>query len=333
MSVAIVGASNRGETGRASVGSGGNNGLDVQAILSAMQESVVSIETGESSGLYGSAGSGFIFDNSGDILTNNHVIEGASRINVRFFDGTTAPAELVGSFPSNDLAMIRVTRTGLRPARLGSSTALNVGEPVVAVGNALNLGGRPSVTTGIVSGKERSINVPGVQLDHLIQTDAAINPGNSGGPLVNARAEVVGINTARIPDAQNIGFAVSIDPLKPLVKQLKDGKGAVNPDNAVLGVSTISVDDPSLTPQALDQLGVTADTGALVVSVQPGSGAAKAGLQYGDVIVGIDGGAITSSDQVGTIIRSRKPGDVVKVEIERRGTSQTVSVTLGRRGG
>ncbi len=187
------------------------DGLDIQSILQIAQPSVVSIHTGSSvSPLAEGAGTGFVIDEDGLILTNAHVIAGADEISVTFFDGSALGAELVGSFPEEDLAMIRVEgRDDLRAAVLGSSSDLDVGDDVVAIGNALNLGGQPSVTTGIVSAIDRSIRRrPGISLDNLIQTDAAINPGNSGGPLFNAAGEVVGINTAIIPDAQNIGFAL-----------------------------------------------------------------------------------------------------------------------------
>jgi S1-C subfamily serine protease len=311
---------------------GGGGRLDIQGILDCAQPSVVSIETGESRSLFGGAGSGFVISNDGLVVTNNHVIEGASEITVRFFDGEEAPAELVGSFPDSDLAMVRVGGSDDRiPARLGSSEALRVGDDVVAIGNALNLGGEPSVTLGIVSGKDRTIEGPGFILDDLIQTDAAINPGNSGGPLLNAACEVVGINTAIIPDAQNIGFAIAVDPIKPRIEDLRAGNGEINPDTAFLGVKTLAVDDPELDPALLDRLGVEADEGALIVEVTPDSGADEGGLVTGDVIVEIDDQAITEPEELGEIIRDHEAGDRLTVTIERRGERRDVEVELGRR--
>jgi len=306
--------------------------LDIHGILVSARPSVVSIETGQDRSPFGGAGSGFILTADGLIVTNNHVIQGADSIRVKFHDGTDAEATLVGSFPDNDVAMVRVPDvTDLVPARLGSSGTLQVGDDVVAIGNALNLGGEPSVTTGIVSGKERSIEVPGVRLDHLIQTDAAINHGNSGGPLFNADGEVVGINTAIAEEAQNIGFAIAIDSVTSLISDLKAGKGEINPDNAFLGVKTLAVD--GVEPALLASLGVTASSGVLVTAVTPESAAADAGLTMGDVIVKIDDTPVTTSELVSDIVRRRKPGERIAVTYERRGITKTVSVTLRRRGG
>jgi putative serine protease PepD len=309
--------------------------LDIYGLLEKAQPSVVSIRTDVTSSTAGStpfgAGSGVIISEDGLVLTNAHVIAGSSHMAVTLFDGTEHEATLVGSFPDDDIALVRMTDPGdLTPAELGSSAEIVVGDPVVAIGNALNLGGPPSVTEGIVSAKDRNIQTAEGTLRNLIQTDAAINPGNSGGPLLNADGQVVGINTAIIDDAQNIGFAISIDLLKPLIEDLKAGRGDITPESPFLGVSTQTLGD--VTDAVLERYGVTADDGAFVSDVVPGSGAAEAGLQPGDVIVAIDGEPVTSSTDVGAIIRNREAGESITIEIERQGESETITATLKSRG-
>jgi putative serine protease PepD len=304
--------------------------LDIQKILDVARPSVVTIQTGAPNSMFGGAGTGVVISNDGLILTNAHVIEGAGgEISVRFNDGTTAGAELVGASTNDDIALIQADRGGLTAASLGSSANLLVGDPVVAIGNALNLGGDPSVTSGIVSAKDRTISDGTISLDNLIQTDAAINPGNSGGPLVNANGEVVGINTAIIAGAQNIGFSIAIDSVEDLIDELKAGGGDLTANTAVLGVTTIDVTSPDLTQELKDQFGITAETGAVVRSVDPDSGAGKAGLQEGDVIVDIGGQAVTSSTEATRIVRGLEPGDEVDITLERQGDRTTVTATLG----
>jgi S1-C subfamily serine protease len=295
----------------------------------------VSTHTGSSvSPLAEGAGTGFVIDEEGLILTNAHVILGADEISVTFFDGSVLGAELVGSFPGEDVAMIRVEgRDDLRAAVLRQSSDLDVGDDVVAIGNALNLGGQPSVTTGIVSALDRSIRAPGISLDNLIQTDAAINPGNSGGPLFNSAGEVVGINTAKIPDASNIGFALSIDSVKPLIEDLRAGNGEINPDQAFLGVSVTPVDSPDLPPELLEEYGITSMEGVIVTAVTPDSGAANAGLAEGDVLLEIANQTIDSDAALAEVVRAQQPGDVVTVVYERRGERAEADVTLTQRGG
>ena len=207
--------------------------MDVQSILDQVQPSVVTIETSVTArgGVFEGAG-GVVLSADGLVMTNAHVISQSEDITVRTFDGATRTATLVGSEPANDLAVIRVEGADdLVPAELGSSSTLQVGEPVIAIGNALNLGGQPSVTTGIVSAVNRTIESQGGEpLSDLIQTDAAINPGNSGGPLVDSSGAVVGMNTAIIQDSQNIGFAISIDSAKPIIDELQQGNGEITPD-------------------------------------------------------------------------------------------------------
>jgi putative serine protease PepD len=307
--------------------------LDIYGLLEKAQPSVVSIRTDVSSSSgttpFG-AGSGVIISEDGLVLTNAHVIAGSSSMTVTLYDGHEAAATLVGSFPDDDIALIRLSEPGdVTPAVLGNSADIVVGDPVVAIGNALNLGGPPSVTEGIVSAKDRNIQTSDGTLRNLIQTDAAINPGNSGGPLLNAQGQVVGINTAIIDDAQNIGFAIAIDLLKPLIEDLKEGRGAITPESPFLGVSTQALGD--VTDAVLERYGVTADEGAFVSDVVPGSGAAEAGLQPGDVIVAIDGEPVTSSTDVGAIIRNREAGEMITIEIERQGEPQTITATLKSR--
>jgi S1-C subfamily serine protease len=309
--------------------------MDVQAILQEVQESVVTIETSgfEQGALFGGAGTGVVMSDDGLVLTNAHVLEGSNDISVRMFDGSTHDASLVGSTASNDLAMIRIDGVGdLSPATLGSSDSLDVGEPVIAIGNALNLGGQPTVTTGIISALSRTITATdGTSLSDLIQTDAAINPGNSGGPLVDSHGEVVGINTAILEDTQNIGFSIAIDSVRTIIEDLESGNGEVTPDTPLLGVSTISLD--TVEDAVRSQFQISADQGAFVVEVEPGSGADDAGLQQGDVILEVNGDPITSSEDLGAAVRSSEIGDQMEVTIERDGEQQTVTATLGRPGG
>jgi S1-C subfamily serine protease len=307
--------------------------LDVQTILDCVQESVVTIETsGVARGdVFDGAGTGVVLSDDGLVLTNAHVIEQTNGIRVRTFDGASFDASLVGSEPSSDLAVIHIEGAdGLVPATLGSSGSLVVGEPVIAIGNALNLGGQPSVTSGIVSAVNRSIDGPQGQLSDLVQTDAAINPGNSGGPLVDATCSVVGINTAILADSQNIGFAIAIDSAKPIIDRIQQGGGEVTPDTPRLGVTTVALD--TVEEAVKDRLGIEADAGAFVYDVIPGSGAEAAGLQPGDVIVAIDGEAITTNEDLGPAIAQHEPGDQVEVTIDRGGEEQTLEAEIGRQG-
>jgi S1-C subfamily serine protease len=303
--------------------------LDIKALLDKVRPSVVSVHTGTRRG--DAAGSGVVLTEDGVILTNAHVIEGASRIEVDFSDGRTAPARLLGSVPEADVAVIRAEglTQPVAPAELGESDALQVGDGVVAIGNALNLGDDPSVTTGIVSALNRSISAPtGVTLDNLIQTDAAINPGNSGGPLVNSRGQVVGVNTAILADAQNIGFALSIDSIRSLVEDLQAGRDAQK-TTPVLGVETLDVGNVG--SDVLRRFGVEATTGAFVQRVSPGSGAEAAGLQQGDVITSVDGARVRTAADVGRAVRAKQPGDRVEVVFQRGGEELQGTATLGSR--
>jgi S1-C subfamily serine protease len=314
-------------------------GLDVHAVLRAVQDAVVAINiegVGQFGGVVRAAGSGMVIDPSGLVLTNNHVVEGATSITVTLADGRDVDADLVGSIPSNDVALVKVRSTKpLKAVQFGASGALRVGDPVVAIGNALGLGGTPSVTTGIVSALGRDLDAEnGEHLTDLIQTDAAIYQGNSGGPLVDAQGEVVGVNTAVATSqangaAENLGFALPIDQLKPLISKLKAGGGDVR-GTAFLGVR--SSDLANIQQATLDRLGVTTKSGAFVGEVVDGSAAQQAGMQPGDVITSINDTKVKSAADVGDIIAKLSPGDRVRITVQRDGKDKTLTATLGSRG-
>ena len=262
------------------------------------------------------AGTGFVLSADGYIVTNNHVIDGATDITVKFSDGDQVTADVVAADAGSDLAVLKADRGGLRALPLGDSDALQVGDQVVAIGNALDLSGQPTVTTGIVSAKDRSLTEPnGEHLANLLQTDTAINPGNSGGPLLDMNGNVVGINTAIAGQAQNIGFAIAINPAQTLIDQLRAGQV---PDHALLGVATQPV------PRA-------DGGGAQVIEVQPGSAAAHAGIHPQDVITAIDNAKINGPDDLAAAITTHQPGDHVDVTYQRGDQHHTVTVTLDTR--
>jgi S1-C subfamily serine protease len=286
-------------------------------------------------------GSGFVIDMKGNILTNAHVVEGASEIAVRFGDGNLIPATLVGQDPSTDLALIRVNPKSakLHPLPLGDSSKIQVGDPAIAIGNPF--GFDRTVTTGIISALQRQIEAPNhFTINNVIQTDAAINPGNSGGPLLNAQGQVIGINS-QIATGGNgngnvgIGFAVPINTAKSAIPQLeKSGRVA----HAFLGVTTAAV-----TSDDAKSLNLPTSKGALVQEVTEGSPADKAGLKAGgtqlssglvaggDMIVKVAGKAVTKPDDIAAVLATKKPGDEVVVQFYRASKLQTTKVTLGNR--
>ncbi len=311
--------------------------LDIQGVIDAVRPGVVSIMVeGVNTGnfgqqqLFSGAGSGMVIGADGMVVTNAHVVSGARSISLMLADGRQVPADLVGSSTAADVALVKARNVkDLETVQLGDSSAMQVGDEVVAVGNALNLGASPTVTTGIVSALNRTIQEEnGNSIDNLIQTDAAINPGNSGGPLVNALGQVIGVNTAVAGGAQNIGFALSIDSVKPLIEQLRNGGGEVR-GGAYLGVSTSNLDN--VNPQVLRRLGIDRQDGAFTIEVQQGTAAADAGLQPGDVIIAVDGAPTRTNADVSDAIAKRKPGDKVEIRYLRDGKEQTASVTLGSR--
>ena len=306
--------------------------LDVQGVLAVVSPSVVSIETNVENfrGVFGGSGSGIVVDTNGLILTNAHVIEDADTVEVVFFDGTRAPATVVSSIVAEDVALIQVQGvTDTLPATLGTADQLLVGDQVLAIGNALGLGGDPTVTLGILSAKNRQIDAGRLSFENLLQTDAAINPGNSGGPLVNAAGEVIGINTAIIEGSQNVGFAIAIDSVTDFLEGFAEGDASLTPDTAWFGASSRSL---AVVPEdEREDAGATGDSGVFIIDIFEGSSAERAGLEPGDVITGINGASVATPEDVARIIRRQDPGDVISIEFSRRGNTQAVDVSLGTR--
>jgi S1-C subfamily serine protease len=274
------------------------------------------------------AGSGVLFDPRGYIITNSHVIEGAQEITVGLPSGRKLPAKVVGADPPTDLAVLQVQGDGLPVAALGNSDTLRVGETVIAIGNALNLPGGPTVTRGIVGALGRTLTGgPGEAVYYdLIQTDAAINPGNSGGPLVNLRGEVIGINTVIIqaPGA-GIGFAIAINLAKPIIDQLITRGHVVRP---LLGVAV-----QEITPEAVRacRLGRGSEVPEGLVVARVDNPAAQAGIAVCDVIVALDSHATRTQADLLKHLWARKPGDTVTVTIVRGGQRMQINVRLTER--
>ncbi len=265
-----------------------------------------------------SLGSGFVWSADGIIVTNNHVVEGASRISVNFNDGTQLPATLLGVDPDSDLAVLRVDSKSLTAAPIGTSADLMIGETVVAVGNPFGLSG--TVTTGVVSALGRSVPSAeaGRTFTDFIQTDASINPGNSGGPLLNIEGKVIGINVAIYAQAQGIGFAIPVDRARKVIQDLLR-YGQVH--SAWIGAVTAT-----LTPEEARRLDVRASRGAIVARVFPGSPAQAAGLRPGDIITAIDGKPVDSRESFSTYTATASPAQAVSLTILREGSSRSVQL-------
>ncbi|MEU8190086.1 S1C family serine protease [Micromonospora carbonacea] len=295
------------------------NSADLPKIAASVQDSVVSISTGSGEG------SGVILSEDGYVLTNNHVVASASgkTVKVVFADGKTADAEIVGTDPKTDLAVVKAGGvSGLKAATLGDSDAMQVGDQVLALGSPLGLQG--SVTSGIISARDRTIQAGESQqqdprqgvssIAGLLQTDAPINPGNSGGALVNTRGEVIGINTAIATSGQStgnigVGFAIPSNKAKDVAGKLQRGEKVSHPS---LGVSVSPAENG----------------GAVVASVTPGSAAEKAGIRQGDVITKFGDTVINDSDDLVGAVQARKVGDRVEVQYQRNGSAATATVTL-----
>ena len=272
-----------------------------------------------------SEGSGFLISAGGEILTNNHVIDGADKIEVATADGSIFAAEVVGADPATDLALLRALGgdDDFPFLSMGDSDALRVGEWVMAAGNPMDMDF--TITVGVVSAKGRALGLSDRSFENYIQTDAAINFGNSGGPLVNLRGEVVGINTAINARGQNLGFAVPVKIANRILPQLREHGRVVR---GYLGVSIDNIDQKTQGAFGLDDR-----KGALVISVTEDSPAEKAGLTHGDVIVKVDGVDIEDTRALIDTVAARPPGDEVLLEVIREGKSKRFDVTLGERDG
>jgi len=310
-------------------------GLTTVEIVNMLAPSVVRIQTETASiDIFGrlipgqGVGTGVIIDNEGRIVTNNHVIIGANglpaeTITVTLHDQRTAPARVVGRDEATDLAVIQIDVDGLTPAQFGIADELQVGQDVVAIGFALDLEGAPTVTRGVLSAKNRTIDEDPYTIPDAIQTDASINPGNSGGALVNARGEVIGINTAIIRGAQNIGFAISVGLVKPIVDELITA-GEVR--RAYMGVGTVDIN-----PAIARNFNLPVETGLAITAVGPGSPAALAGLRVNDVIVAVDGREIDNNGQLLAILAEKRAGENVTVTYYRAGERLEAQLTLATR--
>ena len=304
----------------------------VRDVLPAVVNVVVTTDQG------GGEGTGFIVRSDGIIVTNFHVVEGATKVTVLTSDEEpiSYDARVIGGDVQDDLAVLDIDATDLPTVPLGSSGDLELGQRVVAIGYALGLAGGPSVTTGVVSSLTRQVtvqdpNCPTTECGpdqervytDVIQTDAAINPGNSGGPLVNLAGEVVGINSAGAGSAENIGFAIQIDAAEPVIFQ-----AAENPSQPVafMGVGSSDASDPEIQ----FEFNPPVDEGAVILNVVENGPADRAGFEVGDVVVTFDGQPVTDSEGFGELIRSHRPGDEVQVGVVRAdGSQEELTVRLG----
>lgn len=289
-----------------------------------------------------STGSGFVIDGDGRILTNTHVVEGASKLKVSFADGKSAEAKVLGTDRSTDIALLKVDSGELKltPLRFGSARDVQVGDPVVAIGNPFGL--NQTLTTGVVSALQRQITgLNGFSIDNVIQTDAAINPGNSGGPLIDYAGDVIGINSQIETGGTGtgnvgIGFAVPIDTARKLLPELEKGKV----QTGYLGITGITIDEE------LSGLNLPVESGVLVDTVQPNSPASKAGIRGGDIpaqvsgqtvrlggdiIVEIEGKKVGTSQALTSAIADKRKGDKVRITLLRDGKRSTVTATLAER--
>jgi putative serine protease PepD len=305
---------------------------DIRTILAKVEPAVVRIDvSSDPSSTFSQTGTGtgFVVSPDGVIVTNAHVVNAetetaAREVIVTLANGDTARGRIVGEDTAQDLAVIKIDRTNLPVVQFGDSDSLQVGDSVVAIGNALGITGTPTVTSGIVSGLGRTVRVSSREtLVDAIQTDAAINPGNSGGPLVDVDGRVIGINTA-IADpgsANNVGFAISISSARPVLDDLRAGR---TPRIAYMGVYTQTV-----TPDVVRLRDLAVGSGAYVAVVTPHAGAERAGIRRGDVIVEVEGVSVKSNDDVVRIVRRHRPGDSLRVVVLRGDERKTFEVTLG----
>ncbi len=314
-------------------GNGGSSevsadGFDIYSLLDQVEPAVTAITLGARDGnsvTPVAAGSGVIISTDGLMLTNAHVVEATDssgqRISdpvytVKLHDGTVTEATVLGASTAYDIALLQLDiAENLQPLTLAEAGSFQVGDRVVAIGNALDLGDSPTVTTGIISALDRTLRESdAVTLRGLIQTDAAINHGNSGGALVNSRGELVGINSAGIPDAQNIGFAISVGTIQPLLEDLKAGREISAAPIGYIGVNLSETPD-----------------GITVVTVQPDTPASEAGLEEGDIITKVNDSAVSTAEQLSSVLQSLAPGTKVSITVSRDGAPQVFELTLAQR--
>ncbi|MEJ6513415.1 MAG: trypsin-like peptidase domain-containing protein [Acidimicrobiia bacterium] len=294
----------------------------VAQVVNKLADSVVTInsQVNDASGQGEASGTGVVLTADGEILTNAHVVAGSTSVTVRFA-GETEPrkATVLASDPGNDMALLKIDATNLKPATFAQPGTIRIGDQVIAIGYALALDGGPSVTSGIISALKRTIITESGALNGLIQTDAAISSGNSGGPLVNLRGEVVGINTAVARSdvnqaANNVGFSISVDEIGPVLEQLRSQASGEVRQEGFLGVGLAARTDGG--------------QGAIITSVQPDSPAGLAGIQQDDIVLSVDGEPIDGQAGLVAAIRDAAPGQTVKIEILRGVKRLTVEATL-----
>jgi serine protease Do len=266
-------------------------------------------------------GSGIIFDSNGGILTNHHIVEDAERVRVVSTDGKRFEGEVLGSDAMSDIAVVRVDAEGLPAAKLGDSDILMTGQIAIAIGNPFGffLPG-PTVTMGVVSGLKRHMHLEDHMYEDLIQTDASINPGNSGGPLVDSSGLVIGVNTANIPFAQGIGFAIPINSARKIAKEIIEHGRVIRP---YLGISSLT-----LNRQIAEAYEIPTEKGVLVVQVGRGSPAQRSGISAGDVILEADKTQLKETEDLQHIIKNKKVGDRIELTIGRGKDQAHVGVTL-----
>ena len=296
--------------------------MNVAEVLKIIEPSVVTIiaitEGGTNPGR--ATGTGVVITSDGDILTNDHVVDGANKVSVLFV-GDTEPtlATVLAVDVGNDLALLHVDKTGLTPAVFADPSSIDIGDEVVAVGFALDLDGGPTVTSGIVSALNRTIVSGDGALDGLIQTDTAISSGNSGGPLVNTRGQVIGINTAVFQSssevaANNVGFSISVAEALPVIEELRAQANGQARTEGYLGVSVLDRNDGGL--------------GAVIAEVSPGSPADLAGMEVDDVVIEADGSPVDGQPALVAAIRDKSPGDSIKIDVLRDGERITLTAQL-----
>ncbi|MFZ9539879.1 MAG: S1C family serine protease [Ilumatobacteraceae bacterium] len=296
--------------------------MDVANVVEIIEPSVVTVvsEIDEGFGMGQGTGTGVVITADGEILTNAHVVDGASKVSVLFGDSIDPiPAVVLAKDVGNDLALLKIDATGLTPAVFADPESIGVGDEVVAVGFALDLDGGPTVTRGIISALNRTIENGDGALDGLIQTDAAISSGNSGGPLVNSRGQVVGINTAVFTStagtaANNVGFSISVGEALPVIDELRAISNGAERIEGYLGVGLQGRDDGG--------------RGAVITEVAPDSPAFDAGLEAGDIVVSAGGTPVDGQGALVAAIRDQSPGDTIEIQVLRNGDRLTLSATL-----